>query len=60
MYKAKNALADTAMGKVDYIAFGKGDKNLIILPGLGDGLRSVKGTALTMAIMYRIFAKDFL
>lgn len=59
MYKAKNAIADTAMGKVDYIAFGKGDKNLIILPGLGDGLRSVKGTALTMAIMYRIFAKDF-
>ena len=56
MYKTKNALADTAMGKVDYIAFGKGDKNLIILPGLGDGLRSVKGTALTMAIMYRIFA----
>ena len=30
-----------------------------MLPGLGDGLRSMKGTALPMAFMYREFAKDF-
>jgi pimeloyl-ACP methyl ester carboxylesterase len=30
-----------------------------MLPGLGDALRSVKGTAMPMALMYRCFAKDF-
>lgn len=43
----------------DYIRFGTGEKTLIILPGLGDGLRTVKGTALPMAVMYRMFAKDY-
>lgn len=44
---------------MDYIRFGTGKKKLIMLPGLGDGLRSIRGTALPMAMMYRIFAKDF-
>ena len=43
----------------DYIRFGAGKKNLIILSGLGDGLRTVKGTALPMALMYRMFAKEY-
>ena len=47
------------IGTTDYIRFGKGARNLIILPGLGDGLRTVKGTAAPMAWMYRMFAKDF-
>ena len=42
-----------------YIRFGRGKKILIMLPGLGDGLRSMKGTALPMAFMYRVFARDF-
>ena len=44
---------------MDYIRFGSGEKVLIILPGLGDGLKTVKGTALPMSLMYRMFAKDF-
>ena len=59
LYHAKNgriAIDDTTM---DYIRFGNGQRNLIILPGLGDGLQTVRGTALPMAFMYRIFAKDF-
>ena len=59
LYSAKNGtvtLGDTGM---DYIRFGTGDRILVMLPGLGDGLRSVKGTALPMALMYRLFAKDF-
>ena len=44
---------------MDYIRFGTGKRLLIMLPGLGDGLRSVKGTALPMAMMYRKFCKDF-
>ena len=43
----------------EYIRFGRGKRNLIILPGLGDGLKTVGGTAVPMAIMYRMFAKDF-
>ena len=43
----------------DYIRFGTGKRDLVILPGLGDGLQTVKGTALPMAWMYRMFAKDF-
>ena len=46
-------------GRMDYIRFGKGARVLIMLPGLGDGLRTVKGTALPMALMYRKFAKQY-
>ena len=59
LFDAKNGTVDTSGGPVDYIAFGKGSKNLVVLPGLGDGLKTVKGMAVTMALMYRIFARDF-
>lgn len=42
-----------------YIRFGRGENILIMLPGLGDGLTTVKGTAWPMAFMYRTFAKDY-
>lgn len=44
---------------MDYIRFGSGEKHLVILPGLGDGLQTVKGTAIPMTLMYRIFARDY-
>ena len=47
------------INNTDYIRFGTGQRVLVILPGLGDGLKTVRGTALPMAWMYRIFAKDF-
>jgi len=59
LFHAKNGtlkLGDTTM---DYIRFGSGKQTLVMLPGLGDGLRTVKGTALPMALMYRLFAGDF-
>ena len=46
-------------GRMDYIRFGSGGRVLIMLPGLGAGLRTVKGTALPMALMYRKFAKQY-
>ena len=55
LYHARNS----RISGTDYIRFGTGSRTLIILPGLGDGLQTVKGTALPMAWMYRIFAKDF-
>ena len=59
LYHAKNAALTLGNTTMDYIRFGSGNKALIILPGLGDGLRTVKGTALPMALMYRMFAGDF-
>lgn len=59
MYNAKNGTLNIGDTTMDYIRFGTGKKKLIILPGLGDGLRTVKGTALPMAFMYRIFAKCY-
>ena len=56
---AKNGMLDLGDARMDYIRFGTGPRALVILPGLGDGLRTVKGTALPMAMMYSLFAKDF-
>ena len=55
----KEGTIQLKQGKMDYICFGRGKRHLVMLPGLGDALRSVRGTALPMALMYRIFAKDF-
>ena len=46
-------------GQMDYIRFGSGERVLIMLPGLGDGLKTVKGTALPMALLYRKFARRY-
>ena len=58
-YHAKDGCLDLGGTTLEYIRFGTGKRVLIMLPGLGDSLRSMKGTALPMALMYRIFAKDF-
>jgi len=49
-------IGDTDM---DYISFGKGSDILIMLPGLGDGLSTVKGTALPFALAYRAYAVKY-
>ena len=59
MLHAKIGVLTIRNTKMEYIRFGFGERILIMLPGLGDGLRTVKGTALPMALMYRMFARDF-
>jgi len=59
LYHAKNGRLRIGEADMDYVRFGAGEKVFIMLPGLGDGLQTVKGTALPMAWMYRAFAKDF-
>lgn len=59
LYNAKNGILRIGGTEMEYIRFGNGKKNLIMLPGLGDGLRTMKGTALPMALMYRLFAMEF-
>lgn len=52
----KNGTVALGGDTMHYVRFGRGNKSLIMLPGLGDGLTTVKGTALPMALMYRAFA----
>ena len=58
-YDAKEGNIKIGETDMDYVTFGRGHKPLIIIPGLGDGLRTVKGTKTLLAIMYRLFAKDY-
>lgn len=58
-WNAKNGRVTFPDSTMDYLRFGNGEKNLIMLPGLGDGLRSIYGMALPMALMYRMYAKDY-
>ncbi|MCR4657779.1 MAG: alpha/beta hydrolase [Lachnospiraceae bacterium] len=56
MKNGKAAVGDTDMY---YVSFGSGRKNLVVLPGLSDGLATVKGKALLLAGPYRPFLKDY-
>lgn len=55
----KNGRLQLKNGTMDYAAFGSGERTLVILPGLGDSLRSVRGTALPFSLLYRTLGKDF-
>ena len=41
LYNAKNGTVRIGNTEMDYIRFGTGERILVMLPGLGDGLRSV-------------------
>ena len=59
MLKAKNGRLGLSAGEMDYIRFGSGKRVLLMLPGVGDGLTTVKGLAVPFALMYRRLARDF-
>ena len=44
---------------MDYVTFGKGMQPLVIIPGLGDGLQTVKGKAQLFSLSYRLLAKSY-
>lgn len=50
------AVGDTLMY---YASFGSGSKKLIVIPGLSDGLATVKGKALLLAPPYKRFFDEF-
>lgn len=58
-YNAKNSSVIIGDTEMEYVSFGKGQKNLVMLPGLGDALKTVKGLALTFAMMGRQYAKTY-
>lgn len=59
MYHAKEGSIAIGNTEMPYIEFGAGVKPLIILPGLADGLKSVRGQAMALAFLYRQFAKKY-
>ena len=58
-YKARNSRINVDDTFAHYLSFGKGSKNLIIIPGLGGAFKSTKGLAIPMSLMYRRFAKEY-
>ena len=57
MYNAKELKLNIQNTQFDYITFGNGTKPLVMIQGLNT--RGIKGAALSLAYMYRIFAKDY-
>ena len=59
IWNAKNGTVSLEGTKMNYVSFGSGNKVLILLPGLSDGLATVKGKALLLASPYKLFFKDY-
>ncbi|WP_026669131.1 alpha/beta fold hydrolase [Butyrivibrio sp. AE3006] len=58
-YNAKNENIQLDGTDCDYISFGTGKENLIMLPGVGDGFKTARGIAVPFAFMYSGFAQNF-
>lgn len=58
-WNAKNGQIPMGDTEKDYISFGRGTKTLIMIPGVGDGLTTVKGLAVPTAFLYRKLSKDY-
>lgn len=58
-YQAKNKSVKIGNTTMHYAQFGNGEKSLIMIPGLGDGLRTDKKYALFYAMLYSKFAKEY-
>jgi pimeloyl-ACP methyl ester carboxylesterase len=58
-YKAQSKQVKIGGTEMDYVVFGGGKRPLVILPGLGDGLETVKGTGKAIALLYHHYADDY-
>jgi len=45
--------------EMDYVCFGRGGRKLAVLPGLSDGLATVKGKAWILSLPYREFFRNY-
>lgn len=59
IWNAKNGTVPIGETLMSYVSFGFGEKVLILLPGLSDGLTTVKGKALLLAAPYKRFFKEY-
>ena len=58
-WNARNGCVTLHESDMYYAAFGHGKRNLIVLPGLSDGLATVYGKALLLAKPYSMYFDDF-
>ncbi len=59
LWNAKNGCVSIGDTQMHYVSFGGGNEPLVMIPGLGDGLTTVKGMALPLAWTYRLFAPQY-
>ncbi len=59
VFQAKNGRIRMDNTEMDFVVFGEGSKNLVLIPGIGDGLKTVRGMALLFSILYRQYAKSY-
>jgi pimeloyl-ACP methyl ester carboxylesterase len=59
LWNAKNGTLSLGNAKMRYVSFGRGERILVLLPGLSDGLATVEGKALLLAPPYRRFFKNW-
>ena len=45
--------------RYDAVSFGSGKENLVMIPGLGDGITTVRGKALLGSLLYRRYGKKY-
>jgi len=57
LYRAEEKSLTLSGMKTDYITFGCGTKPLVMIQGLNT--RGIKGAGVSLAYMYRLFAKDY-
>lgn len=57
LYNARELKLNVQDIQLDYLTFGNGTKPLVMIQGLNTC--GIKGAALSLAYMYRIFAKDY-
>ncbi len=57
MYHVEEHKLKLSNTMIDYITFGKGIKPLIMIQGLNT--RGIKGAGMSLAYLYRMFAKDY-
>lgn len=59
LWNAKNGEVAIGSTKMSYASFGHGSRAFILLPGLSDGLATVRGKALLLAKPYTAFFDQF-
>ena len=55
----KNGCVSVGNTNMYYVSFGTGQGKLVVLPGLSDGLATVKGKAIFLSLPYRKFFRDY-
>lgn len=59
IWNAKNGTIALGSTSMSYVSFGRGERVFVLLPGLSDGLMTVKGKALLLAKPYQMFFEKY-